>query len=219
MISHVYSSIAKNWIFLLLTLPACLFAGDPIPHIDITVDQTPGPKKNGVTDANGELVLSGFNPGPVVVSVKYGDQLAVIGKTGKDRIILPADAKVGIKPIRLELSNYSVSTDGKAGGELSANHNTTRSNRLAPAQADVDNPSGKGDQRSLSHNTTRSNRSSAESVTDIGAQSGGTKARDYNSSRSNISTAVEVEKDLDQDPVVEITPMPGGRVKISVMAD
>ena len=217
---------------LIFIIPVFAFAGDPIPGIGITVEQSPpGIKKSGTTNPKGQVVLSGFKPGPVIVSVKHGGRTAVIGKTGKDRIILPGQGRANVKPIRLELSLYGTNQTmkkgydhyqaqsanrqaqaGKGNGNLKANHNTTRANRLTPGRVDTKGPGGKGKGKAAL------NRSAARALDtdDDGDSIPTTKAQDYNSSRSNTTTAIEVEQDMDQDPVVEITPMPGGRLKIVV---
>mgnify|MGYP001822368808 CR=1 FL=1 len=43
-----------------------------------------------------------------------------------------------------------------------------------------------------------------------------TKAQDYNSSRSNTTSAIETEHDLEKDEIVEILPMAGGKIKVTV---
>lgn len=194
-----------------------LLAGDPIPHIDITVDQMPGPTRSGTTNANGEVILSGFKPGPVVVTLSHKGKKTVLGGKGQDQIILRGNASAGQKPIRIDVGRWWVNQK-MSKGSLKANHNTTRSNRLAPAQADTKIPGGKGSLKA-NHNTTRSNRTSAQPVTASGGTSGGTRAQDYNSSRSNTTSGIEVEKDLGQDPIVEITLLAGGRLKISVVTN
>lgn len=233
MISLLNIKYPKYLLSLILILPVFVFAGDPIPGIDITVDQSPpGLTQSGVTNPKGEVILSGFKPGPVVVTVTYKDEVAVFGKPGSKRIILPAEAKAPIKPIRLEFARYasgkkgydhyqsqSIRGPGNSGAEQRANHNTTRANRIAPKAADVNNTSGKLAKRDKDHNVTRSNRTVAKSVTDSTGGSGGTRAQDYNSSRSNTTSAVEVEKEFDKDPVIEITPMRGGRLKVTVLSN
>ncbi|MER3329963.1 MAG: hypothetical protein RIF34_10330 [Candidatus Kapaibacterium sp.] len=54
----------KKLIIALLILPIVLFAGDPIPGIDITVDQSPnGVTKKGKTNGRGEFIAQGLNEG------------------------------------------------------------------------------------------------------------------------------------------------------------
>ena len=229
-------SLGRLLSILCLSLHLVAFAGDPIPGIDITVDQRPnGIVKKGTTNASGEVIFSGLQPGPCVVTLLRNGRTQVIGKQVSDRIILPGKGKTAdVKPIRLELSakapagepsgRPTVAQQGdtidrkRPGGTLQrgirdgaldgadatasqrANHNTTRSNRLAPKALDTDDD-GDGIP------TT-------------------TRAQDYNSSRSNTTAARHLDDkgdtlggdgmDDDCDSIVEILPMPNGRIKVTV---
>ncbi len=228
---------------LIALLPTGVFGGDPIPGIDITVDQSPpGIKKHGKTDANGELILSGFRPGQCVVTIVHGGKLAVIGNQGKDRVIIPGKGKVGsIKPIRLELSRYteaSAPLRGKKGYDAYQANSQQAMASAARVESNRKRPGGtlKKDAREAAlggadadptaranHNTTRSNRLAPKALDtdDDGDGIPTTRAQDYNSSRSNTTAAredVELDNGMDEDcdSVVEILPMAGGRIKVTV---
>jgi hypothetical protein len=218
MLRKPYLQFAKALLLgLTCALPGLLYAGDPIPGIDITIDQTThGIKKKGTTNANGEVILSGFKTGPVVVTLSHKGKRTVIGKTGQDRIIIRDKTEATQNPIRIDLARYWVNQKMKQ-GSLKANHNTTRSNRLAPAHVDTKGPSGKA--RAQDHNTTRSNRTLRANNLDTDSDGDSiptTKAQDYNSSRSNTTRAIEKEPDLDRDGIVDILPLGGGKIKVSV---
>lgn len=220
MISHAHSLFAKRWMLVFILLPVLLIAGDPIPGIDITVDQTPGPTGSGKTNANGELILSGFKAGPAVVTLTHNGKTTVIGQNRNERINLKEKVNPAEPPVRIQLSRWWVNQK-MSKGSLKANHNTTRSNRLAPAHVDTKGPGSKGKAkgRAQDHNTTRSNRATVARDLDVDSDDDSiptTRAQDYNSSRSNTTSAVGKELDTDSDAIVEIHPMSGGRIKISV---
>ncbi len=216
MLSKTYLSPVKVILFfcLISALPSFLMAGDPIPGIDITVEQSPsGIKKSGTTNSKGELVLAGFKPGRVVVTVRQKDKVAVFGKDAQSRIVLPgSNTRANVKPIRLELSLYSANQNMKKGYDYYQSRSDSRSVPAEKATAKKDNKTLRAN-----HNTTRSNRLAPAIDADSDNDSiPTTKAQNYNSSRSNATSAIEMENDFEKDEIVEILPMAGGKIKMTV---
>lgn len=96
----------KSLTLLALALSTALFAGDPIPGIDITVNQSPGYTETLQTNDNGEVVFDDLKPGLCVLVLKYDGQRTVIGNRGNDRILIPANPNARTEPLRLALSDY-----------------------------------------------------------------------------------------------------------------
>lgn len=168
--------------------------------------------------------------------------MAVIGTQAKDRIIVPGKGKAAtIKPIRLELSRYSAASASMSkkgydayqasSGNSAAARGSDAADRKRPGgtlnrdvrDGALDGADGSSNRRA-NHNATRSNQLAPKALDtdDDGDRIPITRAQDYNSSRSNATSARNIERDLDNGPdqdcdgVVEILPMPDGRIKIMV---
>lgn len=173
-------------------VPFSVFAGDPVPGIGITVEQSPnGVVGTGTTNNAGEFTLSNLSAGDYQISLSGNGQTVVLGKQREDRITIASGRSATIKPIRLELSRYQNGDDvilrkrpgrttASAGGSSSTStratdYNSSRSNRtISPSDAlDTDDD--------------------GDSVPTLASAAGSagtsTRAADYNSSRSNRTTA------------------------------
>lgn len=217
MISYSYAKRFNGLLLAILLLPLIAYAGDPVPGIGITVEQaTTGISASGTTGSNGELILSGFKQGRCVVTILKDGQATVIGN-GRSNVVTipPAHSKAPIKPIRLKLAHSSAK--GKASSNSArqmANHNTTRSNKTAPAALDDDDDGDSIPTARANHNTTRSNRLTPKTA-DTGGDSAISKAN-HNVTRSNKLAPQANDMDDDCDGIVEITPMQDGRIRIKV---
>lgn len=186
-----------------LLLPLSLFAGDPIPGIDITVNQSPGGAvATGTTGEDGSVILSGLKPGGrCTVALSHQGRLAVLGSKKHDAITIPANTRAGIKPIRLEVSLAASSKKG---------YDYYQSKSDAGSRA-VEDPVVRKRPGAKLKNTTADN---------FGGT--GTKAQDHNSSRSNKTSSVAargsdgVVVETGARQLVEITPLGDGRLKIRV---
>lgn len=187
---------------LLIALPICLQAGDPVPGIGITVDQgTSGIKQSGQTNDAGELVLSGFKPGACVVTiVLHNGKVTVIGAQEGDRVTLPADSNQAIKPIRVNL-----------GTQERAAFFSKKGYDYYTARSDVQRASGR-----IQTKRPGGTLNKAASAEETGTVDGATARANHNTTRSNKTAPASPTVDEDCDGVVEIHPMPRGQIKISV---
>ncbi|MDA0350323.1 MAG: hypothetical protein O3C43_19655 [Verrucomicrobia bacterium] len=100
-------SAHKWFVFLTLLSSTALYGGDPIPGIDITVEQSSsGITKQGKTNAQGELILSGFQEGKIALTVNHKGKISVLGNRPNDAILLQEKYELTVKPIRMELARY-----------------------------------------------------------------------------------------------------------------
>lgn len=191
----------KRIIILLLIIPIILFAGDPIPGIDITVEQSPnGVTKKGKTNGRGEFIVKGLKEGDYKVTIEMNGVKCVIGDKVNEKITIPySKSTARIKPIRLELSTKSMYFS-KKGYDYYASSSQNKSSGL---------PTGKRQHKPLT--VTK----------EVDASTPITKATDHNSSRSNkTSHSANVETDgldNDCDGFVEITPMKGGEIRVKIV--
>ena len=187
-------------IFIFVAIPIVLFAGDPIPGIDITVNQSPnGITKNGTTNGRGEFIAKGLEEGDYKVTIEMNGVRCVIGDKVNEKITVPStNSTANVKPIRLEISSRSMYIS-KKGYDYYASNTRDAASGL---------PTGKRQHKpvSLSKELDKSSTKSS--------------SNDHNSSRSNkTSSAADLDSDgLDDDcdGIVEITPMKGGQIKIKV---
>ena len=226
------NSIFRLFTLASLALPLPVLAGDPIPGIDITVIQADsGIEKSGTTNEKGELVLSGFEPGPCMVKIKRDGRTTVMGQDGGQQIIIPKE-EVAIKPIRLELAAHrapgkEIDKATPAARMMAQNHNSSRSNRSSGvALDDDDDGDGFGNpddgNRAQNHNSSRSNRTSGVALDDDDDGDGILTARqasNHNTTRSNRISPVAPDSDDDCNDVAEITPMADGRIRIVVSCE
>ena len=154
----------------------------------------------GQTNAAGELILSGFTAGPCIVTVVHKDKVSIIGQQASDRIVLPGSNKVGIKPIRLELSRYATKAlKSKKGYDQ---YQSKAATRAVGDKYQTKRPGG-----TLKREANDS---------DAGGAAGATARANHNTTRSNKTVPVAPDVDDDCDGVIEIMPLPGGQVKIKV---
>lgn len=185
--------LKKLLLALCLTTPWALFAGDPIPDIDITVNQTLSRiTKSGKTNSKGELVLTGFKPGSVIITIKCNNQLMVIGKKKSDRISIPSSSRSSIKPIRLDLALYSTSKTNQSTQTFSSESGTPQTRGSGVSVTDV----------------TANHRTYSRSDGDSGSDQHGTSKMD------NSSNGI----DDDCDGIVEITFVEGDGLKIKLIS-
>jgi carboxypeptidase family protein len=193
----------KKLIMTLLVLPIMLFAGDPIPGLDITVEQSPnGETKTGKTNGRGEFIATGLKEGDYKITIELNGVKCVIGDKVNEKITVPSSkSTASIKPIRLELSSRSMYLS-KKGYDYYASNTREAGSGMA---------TGKRQHKPITV-TKELDKSSTKS-----------SATDHNSSRSNkTSSAAELDtggEDNDCDGIVEITPMKGGQIKIKVTCD
>jgi len=180
---------------LILYLPFHAIAGDPIPGIDITVEQSPsGVSQSGTTNANGEVNFAGLVTGNYTLTLSDELGSVVLGSGRGDQIAIGGGGRsMTIKPIRLELSNYQDGEDlilrKRPGRSAAVSGGTERNATIGSAVAITSEPS---------------------------------RATDYNSSRSNKnatrSAGVSPVDGIDDDcnGVVDIVPSAHGSMKITV---
>ena len=185
----------KFYAIVLFCIPLSAFAGDPIPGIDITVEQSPpGASFSGTTDSNGEITFSGLAAGNYTLTLQDELGSVVLGAGNDDAIVIsPGGRSAAIKPIRLELSSY------QDGNDIFLRKRPGRSTAV------------------ISGSVSRQAVGSA-----IQISNGPTRATDYNSSRSNkngsgiAAPTPDSSTDDDCDGVVDIVPADNGTMRISV---
>ncbi len=193
----------KKLLILLLALPVVLFAGDPIPGIGITVEQSPnGVTKKGKTNGRGEFIAKGLKEGDYKVTIEMNGVRCVIGDQVNEKITCPSSKSTArIKPIRVELSSKSMYLS-KKGYDYYASSSREAGSGMA---------TGKRQYKPVTI------------TKEVDASTPSTRATDHNSSRSNkTSSSANLDtdgKDNDCDGMVEITPMKGGQIKIKVTCD
>mgnify|MGYP002712130136 CR=1 FL=1 len=191
----------KVIVLLVFIVPLILFAGDPIPGIDITVDQSPnGITKTGKTNGRGEFIATGLKEGDYKVTLEMDGVRCVIGDKVNEKITIPSsNSTASIKPIRLELSSKSMYLSKKGYDHYQASSTREAGSGMA---------TGKRQHKPMTI-TKELDKSSTKS------------SGDYNSSRSNKGNSLSETNnggvDDDCDGVVEITPMKGGELKIKVV--
>ena len=180
-----------------LIIPMILFAGDPIPGIDITVNQSPGGiSKGSKTNNNGEAIFTGLKDGDYTITIRNNNKTVVIGKSRNDKITISSTKSANIKPIRLELSSYS------GGEDLLL--------RKRPGRAAADDHSGGLSTGKRQHKTANASGGS-------GGTSTQSKATSHNASRSNRSSGISDTNDDDcDDGEVEIRPMANGKLVVKI---
>lgn len=182
-----------NHRFILLTFVAfamaatSLFAGDPIPGIDVTLRNTENNKTmKSKTNRSGKFSFRNLEPGTYVVELSYKGQRMFVGKDRNESLVIsPRDAASGLPTGKRQHRPLTVTKElDKASPKLAEavcrSHNTTRSNRSSSSQ---------------DYNSSRSNNGSA-----------GAAAQNHNSSRSNRTSAVSIRGSAGDScsPVVEV---------------
>lgn len=193
----------KKLIIALLILPIVLFAGDPVPGIGITVEQSPnGITQKGKTNGRGEFIAKGLKAGDYKVTIEMNGVSCVIGEQVNEKITCPSNsATAAIKPIVVDLSTKSMFFSKKGYDTYQASSTREAGSGLA---------------------TGRRQHKPLVVTKEIDNATPLTKAQDYNSSRSNKANSLaDVDNDGgvddDCDGVVEITPMKGGQIKVKVI--
>ena len=187
----------KKLIIALLILPIVLFAGEPIPGIDVKVEQiSNGTSKTGKTNGRGEFIATGLKEGDYKVTIEMNGVSCVIGEQVNEKITCPSSqSTASIKPIRIELSSKSMWLS-KKGYDYYANKTREAGSGMA---------------------TGRRQHKPVTVTKEIDKSSTKSSAQDHNSSRSNKSNNLADEGvDEDCDGEVEITPMKGGQIKVKV---
>jgi hypothetical protein len=189
----------KKLIISLLILPIALFAGDPIPGIGITVEQSPnGVTKKGKTNGRGEFIAKGLKEGDYKVTIEMNGVSCVIGDQVNEKITVPSSkSSARIKPIRLELSSKSMFIS-KVGNKFVASNNRDAASGL---------PTGKRQHKPMATSKV---------------SGGGLSKADAERARGISSEALDEDSDndgLDDDcnAVVEITPMKGGDLRVKIV--
>lgn len=190
----------KKLIIALLILPIVLFAGEPIPGIDVIFIQiSTGTKVKGKTNGRGEFIATGLKEGDYKVTIEMNGVSCVIGEQVNEKISLPSTSSTAsIKPVIVKLStksmffskkgyDYYASKSREAGSGLA----TGRRQHSLSSTGDDDNDGTVG-KAEANINTSRSN-----------------------IKQQNISTNND-GLDNDCDGEVEITPMKGGQIKVKV---
>lgn len=191
----------KKLIIVLLILPIVLFAGDPIPGLDVKVEQiSNGTSKTGKTNGRGEFIATGLKEGDYKVTLEMNGVSCVIGEQVNEKITCPSSqSTASIKPIRIELSSKSMWLS-KKGYDYWATNSREAGSGMA---------------------TGRRQHKPLTITKEMDSSTPLTKAQDHNSSRSNKSgIAADIDtggEDEDCDGVVEITPMKGGQIKVKVV--
>lgn len=190
----------KKLILMLLILPIVLFAGDPIPGIEITVEQSPnGITKKGKTNGRGEFIATGLKEGEYIITIEKDGTKCVIGQQVNEKISLPSTSSTAsIKPIKVKLSTKSMFLT-KVGNNYSASKSNEPAKGLhvgrrqhSLANSGDDDNDGAVDKAEANINTSRSN-----------------------IKQQNISTNNDgIDNDCDGE--VEVTPMKGGQIKVKV---
>lgn len=191
----------KKLIIALIILPIVLFAGDPIPGLEIVVEQSPnGITQKGKTNGRGEFIAKGLKAGDYKVTIEMNGVSCVIGEQVNEKITVPStSATAAIKPIVVDLSTKSMFLSKKDSKNYEASSTREAGSGLA---------------------TGRRQHKPLVITKEIDKSAPLTKAQDYNSSRSNKANSLaEVNngEDDDCDGVVEITPMKGGQIKVKVI--
>jgi hypothetical protein len=191
----------KKLLIILFALPIMLFAGDPIPGLDVNcISKTDGSIVKGKTNGRGEFIATGLKEGDYKVTLEMNGVSCVIGDQVNEKITCPSTkSTASIKPISIDLSTKSMYLS-KKGYDYYANKTREAGSGMA---------------------TGRRQHKPVTITKEIDASSPSTRATDYNSSRSNRTTsAANLDgEDEDCDGVVEITPMKGGQIKIKVTCD
>ena len=191
----------KKLILILLVLPIFLFAGDPIPGLDVNcISKTDGSVVKGKTNGRGEFIATGLKEGDYKVTLEMNGVSCVIGDQVNEKITCPSTkSTASIKPISIDLSTKTMYLS-KKGYDYYANKTREAGSGMA---------------------TGRRQHKPVTITKEVDASSPSTKATDYNSSRSNRTTSAANLDGEDEycDGVVEITPMKGGQIKIKVTCD
>lgn len=192
----------KKIIIALLIIPIVLFAGDPIPGIDISVVQSPnGVTKKGKTNGRGEFIATGLKEGDYTVTIEMNGVSCVIGDQVNEKITVPSTkSSARIKPIRIDLASKSMYLSKKGYDYYKASSSREAGSGMA---------TGKRQHKPM--NNTK----------EIDESTSNTKAQDYNAARSNKPTSLADldtdSSDEDCDGVVEITAMKGGQIKVKII--
>lgn len=186
----------KKLILALLVLPIVLFAGDPIPGLDVNcISKTDGSVVKGKTNGRGEFIATGLKEGDYKVTLEMNGVSCVIGDQVNEKSTVPSTKSTAtIKPIRLELSSKSVYFS-KKGYDYYASKSREAGSGLATGKRQ--------------HEPMRKTKETEHGLSKADAG----RAR----GKSNDKSSDGVDDDCDG--VVEITPMKGGQIKIKVTCD
>ncbi|MFA7327413.1 MAG: carboxypeptidase-like regulatory domain-containing protein [Candidatus Kapaibacterium sp.] len=183
----------KIIIIALLILPFVLFAGDPIPGIGITVEQSPnGVAVKGNTNGRGEFIATGLKEGDYKVTIEMNGVSSVIGDQVNEKITCPSSKSTArIKPISIDLSTKSMYLS-KKGYDYYASKSREAGSGMA---------TGRRQHKPVSKTN--------------GSENGLSKADAGKAIGRNVDESSDGVDD-DCDGVVEITPMKGGQIKVKV---
>lgn len=161
----------------LLFTTADLYAGDPIPGIDITLTNVDTKEIHKTeTDAKGEYSFTNLETGQYTLTVSSGNSSYTFGKKPKESIVVgkssdgasdksvrkrPGRVKYGDIPLPRKLAEELLSSSSNTNKQKS-DYNSSRSNKTYSADY-VDDDDGDGiPTAKANHNTTRSNRTSGK---------------------------------------------------------
>jgi hypothetical protein len=185
------------------TLPA--LAGDPVPGVDVLLEQIPGGSIHAATtDANGNIIFEGLPPGQYRVfqdierpTINVSGPAVFTPSEGEDIGMLTVTGRGPIQIDRIIARRLSAADVGRADAiPMSAEGlNSTRSNNggiASPSDVTVEDaiPMSAED-----FNTTRSNTGGITSPSDISVEDViPMSAEDLNSSRSNNGNEIPVDE-------------------------
>lgn len=170
----------------LLFTTADLYAGDPIPGIDITLTNVDTKEIHKTkTDAKGEYSFTNLEPGQYTLTVSSGNSSYTFGKKPKESIVVgkssdgardksvrkrpgrtvrkrPGRVKYGDIPLPRKLAKELLSSSSSTNKQKS-DYNSSRSNKTYSADYVDDDDDGDGiPTAKANHNTTRSNQASGK---------------------------------------------------------
>lgn len=164
----------KLLIAIFLITPLLLFAGDPIPGIEIVVEQSPaGIVSTGKTGRNGEYTFKGLKDGNYIVTLNVGGKKIVIGKKPSEKINISSKGGIPHRPVMTTVTNPLYEAHGNSGqnpmyesSKMSTsvdaqNYNSSRSNKANGLRRNTNNESDDNEpdhQEAQNYNSSRSNK-------------------------------------------------------------
>ncbi len=187
----------KKLIIALLVLPIVLFAGDPIPGIGITVEQSPGGVVvKGKTNGRGEFIAKGLKEGDYKVTIEMNGVSCVIGDQVNEKITIPSSkSTASIKPIRIDLSAKSMFIS-KKGYDYYASKTREAGSGMATGKRD--------------HEPVKFNKNVDKSSPKLAST-------DNNSTSEKLKGGNGTEHGIDCGGIVTITPMKGGDLRLKIV--
>ncbi|TNE35931.1 carboxypeptidase regulatory-like domain-containing protein [bacterium] len=164
----------KLLIAIFFITPLLLFAGDPIPGIEIIVEQSPaGIVSTGKTGKNGEYTFKGLKDGNYIVTLNVGGKKIVVGKKPNEKINVSSVDGDPDRPVMATVTNPLYKGHGNSGqnpmyesSSMSTsvnaqNYNSSRSNKANGLRRNTNNESEEHTpdrQEAQNYNSSRSNK-------------------------------------------------------------